>query len=163
MTEGNFVYYNGEKARREAFRPDMAAMLDSPAECLAERFAVGITVAMSIYNWHVQIVERTEKLAFAKALGVVASYAMRDCQNWAVKKAGMAFALNLYDELSVESQAAAAARLGVTRASISNAKKEFERYLVPHGIILSGKSAAACERYRAARLKHLQRQKNGNQ
>jgi hypothetical protein len=161
MTEGNFVYYDEDMTAREAFRPDMALAIDSPVEVLAEQFMVGITVALAIHNWHVQVVERTEKIALARALGQVVSYLLRPHKNRKVRDIGIAFSLGFARELNgIRDMADAAAKFGCTRALISHEKRKFDKHMLPPGTSLYGKSPSACKKYREARLRVLAR--NGN-
>src|SRR2546430_16677190 len=92
MSEGNFVYYDEGKQAREAFRPDMAESIDSPAEMIAETFSIGITTAVSIYQGHLQIVERTEKTALARAPRQAGSYQLRPARNRRGRGVGIASA-----------------------------------------------------------------------
>ena len=158
MIEGNFTYYGEGGQAEEAFRPDMARELDSPAEILAETFCIGITVAAAVYQWHLAIVERTEKAARARSLGQVVSYLLRPHKNRKVRDIGMAFSLGFARDLNgLRNEAHAAAKFGCSRALISYEKRKCDKALLPAGIILYGKSAEACKKYKQARLKVLGR------
>lgn len=158
MTGGNFVYYDEDLCAREAFRPDMAEAIDRPHETLAEQFMVGITVAESFYKWHMAVVERTEKIALARALGKVVSYLLRPHKNRKVRDIGIAFALGWAREINdIRDMADAAAKFGCTRALISHEKRKFDKYMLPPNTTLYGKSPEACKKYKEARIRVLKR------
>jgi len=163
MSEANFVYYDEEMRPQEALRPDMAELIDSPVEVIAEQFVIGLSVAESIYRWHVQIIARVEKIAAARALGQVVSYLLRPHKNRRVRDVGIAFSAGFARELNgIRDMADAASKFGCTRALISHEKRKFDRHMLPPNTTLYGKSPAACKKYKEARIRVLNRvNKNG--
>lgn len=164
MSEGNFVYYDEEMQAREAFRPDMAAAIDSPAEILADQFMIGITLAAAIWQWHVSAMNRAEQEAQARVTGLIVSYIIRPHKNRKVRDIGIAFSQGFARELNgIRDMADAAAKFGCTRALISHEKRKFDRHMLPPNTTLYGKSPEACKKYKEARLRVLTRNgKNGN-
>ena len=135
-----------------AYEPDLAAEIDTPAESLAERFNVPLHTARAIIAWHKQEVTRLTLERLLEVLAQIAGVLMWQCKNRSARDWGFAFALGMaHRNNGVRDMSHIARKLNCTVALISHYKRFWDG-LLPPDIRVYGKSAHACIKYRMARL-----------
>lgn len=132
--------------------PDFAALIDSTADEIRERWHLPSPVAEEIAQWHDASLELASESAQSGAFARVIGVLLHVGGDMRVSVYGLAFACGLNRLLKWPTMSAAAEGLNVTRAAISKRAIQWEDLL---GLKRSAhmKSNEAREKYRAAQLK----------
>jgi DnaJ-domain-containing protein 1 len=133
--------------------PDFAALMDTTADYLLERWSITFPVANQIAEWHDAQMELASESAQAATLRRVLGVLLHAGGDMRVTVYALAFATGMNRLLKWPTMSAAAEGLGVTRAAISKRAVFFEDLL---GLKRSAhmKSDAAREKYRVAQKKN---------
>lgn len=143
-----------------SYRPDIASLVDTLADEIAEKFKIQPDIVTLLANWMVFEIER-QALSFRsndinKIIGVFI-----DCQNPKLFSAGLAFAADLAALNGLGTQAAYARSIKLSRAAVSKTTKMWQRLLNlrPSSHM---KSEEACQSYsRKATTDHWRKHKTG--
>ena len=133
--------------------PDFAALMDTTADYLQERWGISEATAVAIGAWHDAQMdlasESAQSGAFARVIGVL----LHVGGDMRVAVYGLAFATGMNRLLKWPTMSAAAEGLGISRAAISKRAVQWEDLL---GLKRSAhmKSDAAREKYRDAQKKN---------
>jgi|GEM_PF-4561783 len=145
-----------------SFREDLASAIDAPADILRDVFGLSAGQAEDVWSWHLSVVARTERLAkdaqLARLIGILIR-PMKDVQTVII---GLAMASGHVGQMSLNgyrSGADAARRIGKHRATLSHWKRVWQKALHLRNETF-GKQPRAKEKYRAARLAVVARQRN---
>jgi len=133
--------------------PDFAALMDTTADYVQERWRVSPGVAREIGAWHDAQMDLASESAQSGLLGRVIGVLIHVGGDLRVAVYGLAFAVGMNRLLKWPTMSLAAEGLGVTRAAISKRAIQWEDLL---GLKRSAhmKSESAREKYREAQKKN---------
>lgn len=103
------------KKQPDSYEPDMAAMIDSAEEIVADDYGVTIAVARRILSDRQDVVRRSQAEMLAKVIGLLLQN-----RNPNVQVHALAIAFGMDELNGAHSQSEVARELGVTRALISH-------------------------------------------
>lgn len=103
------------KKQPDSYEPDMAAMIDSAEEIVADDYGVTIAVARRILSDRQNVVRRSQAEMLAKVIGLLLQN-----RNPNVQVHALAIAFGMDELNGAHSQSEVARELGVTRALISH-------------------------------------------
>lgn len=155
----------------EIYMPDMAEEIDAPAEVLAEAAGIGVAEAKRVLNVlpkHPLLIQKIllthnrewQWIIAAPVVADVIRFLILECRNLKAKVWGLVFSFGLADiangnaDDGIGNMTDEAKRQGVSRALMSNYKREWDKLFNRYGRVF-GKSPEACENNRKARFRVL--------
>ena len=152
MSRREFLYTDGEGVH-QAFEPDMAEELDTPAEIMAEKFAIPLPTANAIHADFARTMEvEVERQVAARLDEMTGFYMTGPAKNLHAKLLGVAFSRGLARPLNgIRNMSDVARKSGCTRALISYYKRKADLMFGNSGRLF-GKSEKACATYSKVRV-----------
>lgn len=146
------------------YTPDMASILDSEPAILADEFKIPLATSIAICTRFRERENATKWETAAPIVTDVIRFLILESRNLKAKVWGLVFSSDLADVANgnnregIGNMTDEAKRQGVSRALLSNYKREWDKLFDTYGRVF-GKSPEACESNRKARLRVLARGK----
>ena len=142
------------------YSTDMAAEIDSPADCLAEELGVSLAVAVRVQAWHAKRLDLEIRTAQAEQLGRIVGVLVRPVRNLKALVRGLALSAGLDELNGTHSQAEVARELGCTRALMSHYVTMWADLLGVH--VLKFRKAPGCRATYSKAASAAWRKRKGN-